>query len=156
MLLVPRVFASTPPEICRVGILSVTKSEKLVSARLKPVVCEFAILPDMFCRAYDWACNPLTAVVKASKIPIPILHSCRDGRCVPQDGQPPTRTRRRKPRAIKIQWRFQLFKRKRDNHLPLGRGALCLHPTGNAASCRAPGAYVGVSARQVKAPLLLQ
>src|SRR5947207_4377111 len=79
MPLVGREFASTAPATCRIGALSVTRSSKLVSVRLNAVVCEFAMLPEMFCRAKDCACNPVTAVVRASKIPIPSLHSVAGG-----------------------------------------------------------------------------
>src|SRR5713101_3963153 len=88
MLLVAREFASTAPETCRVGTLSVTRSPKLVSVRLKAVVCELAMLPEMFCNANDCACRPVTAVVNASKTPIPILHPGR-GRRSPHGRQQP-------------------------------------------------------------------
>src|SRR4051794_21076586 len=49
------------------------RSRKLVSSRLKAVVCEFAILPEMFSSANDCARSPVTAVVRAPKIPMTCL-----------------------------------------------------------------------------------
>src|SRR5215470_7218596 len=74
-LLVERESAVTLPATCSRGALSCTRSAKLVSVRLKAVVCEFAMLPEIFCSAKDCACRPVTAVVNASKTPIPILHA---------------------------------------------------------------------------------
>src|SRR5215470_10030919 len=80
MLLVARELASTDPETCWAGTLSVTRSAKLVSVRLKAVVCELAMLPEMFCNANDCACRPVTAEINASKTPMPILHPGRGRR----------------------------------------------------------------------------
>src|SRR5882762_3580399 len=46
------------------------RSRKLVSMRLNAVVCELAMLPEMFSSAYDSARRPPTAVVRAPKIPM--------------------------------------------------------------------------------------
>src|ERR1700742_4662909 len=70
-VLVARAEAATVPESCFDGGLSGMRSRKLVSTRLKAVVCEFAILPEMFSGANDCARSPVTAVVRAPKIPIP-------------------------------------------------------------------------------------
>jgi hypothetical protein len=43
---------------------------KFVFVPLYAVVCEFAILPEMFCSANDWPAKPDTAELSASKIPI--------------------------------------------------------------------------------------
>jgi hypothetical protein len=45
-------------------------SWKLVSMRLNAVVCELAMLPEMFSKANDCARIPVTAVVSAPKIPM--------------------------------------------------------------------------------------
>src|SRR5690349_19032616 len=66
----PRELATTLPETCLLGILSAIRSWKLVSVRLKAVVCELAILPEIFSSANDCARMPLTAVVSAPKIPM--------------------------------------------------------------------------------------
>src|SRR5258708_38848928 len=68
-------LAMTPPATCCEGILSGTRSVKLVVISLYAVVCEFAMLPDMFCMAKDCACRPLTEVVIASNKPMADLHS---------------------------------------------------------------------------------
>src|SRR4029078_11287005 len=73
-LLVEREFAITLPASCLFGVLSGMRSTKLVSSRLKPVVCELAMLPEMFSSAKDCARMPVTAVVRAPKIPMTRLH----------------------------------------------------------------------------------
>src|SRR3954453_20227848 len=73
-LLVDRELAITLPASCLLGRLSGIRSSKLVSTRLKAVVCELAMLPEMFSSAKDWARMPVTAVVRAPKIPITRLH----------------------------------------------------------------------------------
>ena len=73
-LLVEREFAITLPASCLHRLLSGMRSTKLVSSRLKPVVCELAMLPEMFSSAKDCARMPVTAVVRAPKIPITRLH----------------------------------------------------------------------------------
>src|ERR1700733_3143821 len=60
----------TLPEVCSPWAAADTKASKLVSVSLYPVVCEFAMFPEMFCSANDCACKPPTAVVRASKIPM--------------------------------------------------------------------------------------
>src|SRR5229473_865273 len=55
------------------------RSSKLVSIRLNAVVCELAMLPEMFSSAKDCARNPVTAVVRAPKIPMTDLQ-LRSGR----------------------------------------------------------------------------
>ena len=50
-VLVAREFAITLPASCLEGMLSGIRSWKLVSIRLKPVVCELAMLPEMFSSA---------------------------------------------------------------------------------------------------------
>src|SRR4029079_18469844 len=55
-------------------MFSAIRSSKLVSVRLKAVVCEFAILPEMFSSANDCARMPVTAVVSAPKIHMHSLH----------------------------------------------------------------------------------
>jgi hypothetical protein len=51
-LLVERVSARTDPDLCAVALpLSETRSAKVVSLRLNPVVCEFAIFPEMLSSA---------------------------------------------------------------------------------------------------------
>ena len=47
-VLVEREFAATLPASCLVGMLSGIRSTKLVSSRLNAVVCELAMLPDVF------------------------------------------------------------------------------------------------------------
>ncbi len=77
----------TEPDNSRFGPESGMRSTKAVSIRLKEVVCELAMLPEMFSRAYACADRPLTAVVIAPKMPIrpsPLLDHCRRsgiGRC---------------------------------------------------------------------------
>ena len=56
--------------IACVAELSGIRSTKLVSSRLKPVVCELAMLPEIFSSAKDCARMPVTAVVRAPKIPM--------------------------------------------------------------------------------------
>src|SRR5262249_35712399 len=70
MLLVATELAITPPAICLLGRLSATRSSNCVLMRLNAVVCELAMLPEMFCSANDCALRPETAVVRASKIPM--------------------------------------------------------------------------------------
>jgi hypothetical protein len=70
-VLVARAEAATVPESCFDGGLSGMRSRKLVSSRLNAVVCEFAMLPEMFSSANDCARSPVTAVVSAPKIPMP-------------------------------------------------------------------------------------
>src|SRR5215471_7394137 len=76
-VLVETELAITLPEVCSLCSAAVTRSWKLVLVSLNPVVCELAMLPEMFCSANDCACSPVTAVVSASKIPIPLLHKGR-------------------------------------------------------------------------------
>ena len=45
-------------------MFSAIRSSKLVSVRLKAVVCEFAMLPEIFSSANDCARMPVTAVVE--------------------------------------------------------------------------------------------
>src|SRR5581483_11766 len=73
-VLVGRDSACTPPDTCCADVESATRFAKLVSVRLKPVVWEFAMLPEIFWRAKDCACKPPTAVVNALKIPMALLH----------------------------------------------------------------------------------
>src|SRR5581483_5093580 len=59
---------STPseaPSICEFN-----KSRKLVSVLLKAVVCELAMLPEMFCSAKACACMPLIEAVSESNAPM--------------------------------------------------------------------------------------
>src|SRR6476620_1117921 len=79
-LLGDRELAITLPARCLLGMLSGIKSTKLVSSRLNAVVCELAMLPEMFSSANDCARMPVTAVVRAPKIPITRLHFDRAGR----------------------------------------------------------------------------
>jgi hypothetical protein len=72
-LLVERDIAVTEPASCRLTPDSGIRSRKLVSMRLKAVVCEFAMLPEMFSSANDCARMPATDVVNAPKIPITIV-----------------------------------------------------------------------------------
>src|SRR6266851_5765954 len=69
-VLVERELATTLPASCLDGRSSGIRSTKLVSMRLKAVVCELAILPETFSSANDCARIPVTAVVRAPKIPI--------------------------------------------------------------------------------------
>src|SRR5579872_7580533 len=69
-VLVPRELATTPLVVCCDGTACDTRSAKLVFFSLYPVVCELAMLPEIFCSANDCACRPETAVVNASKIPM--------------------------------------------------------------------------------------
>src|SRR5215471_7252697 len=64
--------ATTLPAFCRVGAMSWALKTvwKLVFVPLNAVVCEFAILPEIFCNANDWADSPDTALLSASNIPI--------------------------------------------------------------------------------------
>ena len=69
-VLVEREFAATlPASWCDVGWSGI-RSSKLVSMRLNAVVCELAMLPDTFSSANDCARMPVTAVVRAPKIPM--------------------------------------------------------------------------------------
>src|SRR5678816_824202 len=68
--LVERDCAVTPPASCAVSAVCGTRSRKEVSMRLKAVVCELAMLPEIFSSAYDPARKPPTAVVSAPKIPM--------------------------------------------------------------------------------------
>ena len=72
-LLVERELAITLPAICLDGGSSGMRSSKLVSMRLNAVVCELAMLPEMFSSAKDCARNPVTAVVRAPKIPMSLI-----------------------------------------------------------------------------------
>src|SRR3954453_16512018 len=72
-VLVARAEAATVPDSCFDGGLSWMRSRKLVSSRLKAVVCEFAMFPEMFSSANDCARSPVTAVVRAPKIPMTCL-----------------------------------------------------------------------------------
>ena len=69
-VLVERELAITLPANCLEGRLSGIRSTKLVSMRLKAVVCELAMLPETFSSANDCARMPVTAVVRAPKIPM--------------------------------------------------------------------------------------
>src|SRR5262245_47383238 len=134
-LLVWREAAVTLPETCSLGTWSCTRSAKLVSVRLNAVVCEFAMLPEIFCSAKDCACRPVTAVVNASKTPIPILHPrpCRPN--VPNRpataGDPQHRSR--KPRARRINPQFQPFTRRSDGRR---RGRAAQNCRGSGKNCR--------------------
>src|SRR5215475_4262939 len=70
MLLVATELATILSAICALGRLSATMFSNWVLMRLYAVVCELAMLPEMFCSAYDCAPRPETAVVRASKIPM--------------------------------------------------------------------------------------
>ena len=48
MPLVSREKAVTEPATSRRSVMSGIRSTKLVSTRLKPIVCELAMLPEMF------------------------------------------------------------------------------------------------------------
>src|SRR5215470_3858781 len=101
-LLVERESAVTLPATCSRGALSCTRSAKLVSVSLNPVVCEFAMLPEIFCSAKDCACRPVTAVVIASKMPIEASITIAAAGSVGPDAPaawPHGRIRRRKPHA---------------------------------------------------------
>ena len=50
-LLVGAELASTPPASCLLGRLSPIRSVNWVLMRLYAVVCELAMLPEMFCSA---------------------------------------------------------------------------------------------------------
>src|ERR1700752_1831209 len=69
-LLVERDWAVTLPASCLVAPVSGMRSWKLVSMRLNAVVCELAMLPEMFSSANDCARMPVTEVVRAPKIPM--------------------------------------------------------------------------------------
>src|SRR6266511_2357231 len=69
-VLVARELATTLPANCLDGRSSGIRSTKLVSMRLKAVVCELAILPETFSSANACARMPVTAVVRAPKIPM--------------------------------------------------------------------------------------
>src|SRR5258708_6717065 len=66
-LLVERELAITLPASCLLGMSSGIRSTKLVSSRLKAVVCELAMLPEMFSSAKDCARRPLTAGGRAAQ-----------------------------------------------------------------------------------------
>src|SRR5579871_5361206 len=70
VVLVATEPAMTLPDVCSPAAAALTSASKLVSVSLKPVVCELAMLPEMFCSANDCACRPPTAVVRASKRPM--------------------------------------------------------------------------------------
>src|SRR5882762_10135053 len=110
-VLVAREDASTVPASCLVGMLSGIRSMKLVSTRLNAVVCEFAMLPEMFSSAKDCARNPVTAVVRAPKIPMTDLQlrSGRPSGAVATRLWPHDRNGHRKPRAREIIMLFQSF-----------------------------------------------
>src|SRR5262249_3536283 len=72
--------ASTPPGDHSPGGSALSRSWKFVLTALKPVVCALAMLPDMFCRANDWACSPETAVASASKAPMAESSDCSNHR----------------------------------------------------------------------------
>src|ERR1700752_1833532 len=61
------------------------------------------MLPEMFCRAYDWALRPETAVVRASKIPMTVLHSAASGRRTDQDVRGRRNPRRASQAACQMQ-----------------------------------------------------
>src|ERR1044071_7680730 len=86
-VLVERAFADTEPDSCFSGGLSGIRSTKLVSIRLNAVVCEFAMLPEMFSSANDCARRPVTAVVSAPKIPIPSSDQASRTRCAAPHGR---------------------------------------------------------------------
>src|SRR5882757_9771311 len=87
------------------------RSSKLVSIRLNAVVCELAMLPEMFSSAKDCARNPVTAVVRAPKIPMTDLQlrSGRPSGAVATRLWPHDRNGHRKPRAREIIMLFQSF-----------------------------------------------
>ena len=100
-VLVERELATTLPANCLDGTPSGIKSSKLVSMRLNAVVCELAMLPEMFSSANACARIPVTAVVRAPKIPMTVLHCRPRGRPKwPADTIP--RRDHRNPRAIEI------------------------------------------------------
>lgn len=73
-----RELATTSPANCLEGTLSGIRSSKLVSMRLNAVVCKLAMLPEMFSSANNCARIPVTAVVRAPKIPMicsPLSHA---------------------------------------------------------------------------------
>src|SRR5882757_6115735 len=86
-VLVARALAVTVPESCLEGGLSGIRSWKLVSSRLYAVVCEFAMLPEIFSSANDCARSPVTAVVSAPKIPIPSSDQASRTRCAASHGR---------------------------------------------------------------------
>src|SRR5262245_489325 len=103
-VLVARELATTLPANCLDGMSSGIRSTKLVSIRLKAVVCELAMLPETFSSANACARIPVTAVVRAPKIPMTssptafraAVRNARDRL------RPLRRSRRRKPRAKEI------------------------------------------------------
>src|SRR6266851_4467674 len=105
-VLVERELSTTLPAICLDGRSSGIRSTKLVSMRLKAVVCELAILPETFSSANDCARIPVTAVVRAPKIPMTssptafraAVRKARD------KFRPHHRNGRRKPRARENLW----------------------------------------------------
>ena len=78
LLIMFRLKAPTDPETSRPLGRSGTSVEKTVSTRLKPVVRELAMLPEMFSSEKLWAVRPETAVVSAPKIPMAETSSFRD------------------------------------------------------------------------------
>ena len=105
--LVEREFATTLPANSLLGSLLGIRSMKVLSIRLNAVVCELAMLPEMFSNAKDCARMPVTAVVRAPKIPITLLHCRRTTRCgragAARSGQAvqDDRAKRCKPRATR-------------------------------------------------------
>src|SRR5439155_10484377 len=88
------------------------RSTKLVSMRLKAVVCELAILPETFSSANDCARSPVTAVVRAPKIPMLLTPDCATTVRRPASaGCGPTAARRRKLRAKQVRATDQRFGR---------------------------------------------
>src|SRR5262245_56736409 len=97
-VLVERELATTLPDSCLAGTSSGIRSTKLVSIRLNAVVCELAMFPETFSSANDCARMPVTAVVRAPKIPMTFSPNCE-----PADPPRPThREHHRKPHANEI------------------------------------------------------
>src|SRR5690349_108669 len=109
---VAREFAITLPDFCWLGVSSGMRSTKLVSSRLKPIVCEFAMLPEMFSSANACARMPDTAVFRAPKIPITLSHLLWPGRTAPPD-RTGTRSAIGKPERL-----FRYFKQLDLRHRP--------------------------------------
>ncbi len=59
------LFEEEPPPV--------TRSANVVSIRLNPMVCELAMLPEMFSIANACARNPLTALFNAPNMPMDFL-----------------------------------------------------------------------------------
>src|SRR5215471_13622600 len=108
-LLVARELERTLPEACWPTAPCWIRSAKLVSVPLKAVVCELAMLPEMFCSAKDCAFSPATALVRASKIPMIVSTRDPGGRREPGEKQGPQLARKghRKPRASDHPLQFQ-------------------------------------------------